>query len=753
MIRIISTTNYLFLTYVILIKTIFLHSYIFAINNENYSKSLLVDVKKISGQMVLDGALDEAQWKKAQAIENFLEFKPGDNVSPPKKTKAMVLYDEENLYVGFIAEDDPSEIRATIQKRDMAWQDDWVAIILDTYGDANSSVMIASNPLGMQIDGLNKADGNDDPSYDIIYKSYGIITDEGYQVEMAIPFSSLSFPKQDIQNWKVTFFRNMPRDVRHQINWGGLDRNDPCWICQMGTMTGIKNISQKGKIEFLPSIVGSRSTNLDENERYLPNQDNSELSIGLKYSLSSDLALELSLNPDFSQIESDVEQININSTFAINFPEKRPFFNEGSDLTNMWINTIYTRSINNPSIVGRVINRGQDSNWSFISAQDESTPFIVPSEEKSTSALGGKSISNIFRYKRPLNLGSHVGLALTDRRMLDGQGSGSTLSLDSRYRFNDTYQIEFQTVFSHTLEPNNSDLLSSDIVFGEGYTKTFDGESFTGDAMELELSRRTEHWNLELGYDHRSPTFRADNGFITENNQRSLYLMSFWNYFSEGFFSEVTGGFRTGIEPNFQGQMKTRYYLVMSNLVIPRQTRIHLMYARRPLYRFKNTNLYDTWDAVMRINSNFNKRISFGGSIGRHLAPIRFLEIPTEGWASINSIRFRYQATDRINLGIEYNSQKMTSRDKKTDYYSGGISTLRIRYQHNKSLGLKLFGMYSDFSNDFQLQPLITYQPSPFTIFYIGSNTNRQMEYLSYQLVQDIEPRNKEYYIKFQYMF
>ena len=714
-------------------------------------KNRIFEITRATGSIIVDADLDDVGWADAASTDFFLEIQPGDNVDPPDPTEVKVTYDKDNLYVAFMAYSDPNDLRATLQKRDQAWRDDFVAIIIDAYGDANAAVMIGSNPLGVQMDALNQGQ-HDDDSYDIIYESAGKITDKGFHVEMAIPFSSLSFPKKKIQEWKVTFFRSFPRDARHMVTWGGLDRSNQCWLCQLGTLKGIQGIEQKGKLEFLPTIVSSQASELDENNALKKGSSEGEVSMGIKYSLSSDRVAEIAINPDFSQVEADEEQIDVNTTFALNYPEKRPFFNEGADLTDTPVSVVYTRSINNPTGVGRIINRGQKDSWLLLSALDEDSPYIVPGEKQSFTRMGSKSFSNIFRYKRSLNEGSFLGLIATDRRMVDNQGSGSVVGFDTRYRFNDTYQVEFQSVFSHTQEPDDSLLISS-ATFGDNHTFTFDGESFSGNALKLEFDRNTEHWRMEVGYDHRTPTFRAENGFVTNANNRRIFGQSLWIYFPNNFFSQVLGGVHAGVEHNFDGVQKAKYIALFSNLAMPRQTRLNVMYARRMQYRFKDTELKGTYDIRINLNSQFSERYQFGTNIGRHVAPVRFLEVPEEGRLAVLEFWTRMQASDRLNVGLSYNSQKMTTMDRKTDYFSGYTATLRASYQHNKSLGFKVLTQYNDFSKDFQIQPLLTYQPSPFTIFYIGSTSNQNVDGLAFDNIQNGMLTDRQYFMKIQYLF
>jgi len=718
----------------------------------NVLENPILEINRIHNAIKIDGNLTELEWGKAKGTDYFLEIEPGENIIPAEKTEVKVAYDDKNLYVAFWAFADPKDIRASFQKRDQAWMDDFVAIFLDTYGDANTGTMIGANPYGIQMDAKNNGGGDDDPTFDLVYESKGMITDEGYQVEMAIPFSSLSFPDKEVQEWKVGFYRSLPREKRSQIIWGGFDRTNPCFLCQMGTLIGIQGIKQRGSFEFLPAIVGSQVAELDQNNTLQKGNVQGEASFGIKYSLSSDRVIELTINPDYSQVEADEEQVDVNTTFALFFPEKRPFFNAGNDLIDTWINAIYTRSINNPIASGRMINRGQKNSWYLLSAIDENSPYTIPGEEQSFSLSGGRSISNIFRFRRTLEEASFFGILATDRRMVDNDGSGSVVGFDTRYKFNKTYQVEFQTLFSHTKEPHDS-LLISNVNFGDNHTFTFDGESFTGNAMELEFRRETEHWGLETGYDHRSPAFRADNGFISNNNQRRVYLESYWVYTPDKMISKVVGGFHSGIESNFDGQIKTRYTSFFGNVMLPRQTRLAANIITIPYNHFKNTELTGLWKIRLRINSQFNKLISFGGSLGRSIEKVTFLEIPEKGSSNSFSLWTRLKVSDRMQVGGTYENHRMTTLDKKEEYYSGYLTGIRMNYQYNQALSFRLLGQYNDFSQTFQLQPLVSYQPSPFTIFYIGSTSNQTMNNLNVDSVRNGQLTGRQLFFKFQYLF
>lgn len=512
-------------------------------------------------------------------------------------------------------------------------------------------------------------------------------------------------------------------------------------MCQLGTLTGIEGIKQKGSFEFLPAIVGSRVSELNEKNILLNSTPKGEASLGVKYSFSSDQFAEVTINPDFSQVEADEQQIDVNTTYALYFQEKRPFFNAGNDLIDTWINSIYTRSINDPIAAGRIINRGQKQSWYLLSAVDENSPYTIPGEEQSFSALGGQSFSNIFRMKRSINTGGFFGVLATDRRMIGNNGSGSTVGFDTRYRFNKTYQIEFQAVFSRTREPNDSLVISSE-TFGNNYTFTFDRESFNGNAVELEFRRDTEHWNLEAGYDHSSPTFRAENGFVSSNNNRRLYFESVWIYSPNTFINKFVAGFYTGINFNFEGEQKNQSIFLFSNLNLPKQTNINTNVSYNLFRRFKNITLKDLWRIRLNVSSQFTKSTSLyiGGKYGVQMAT--FLENPEKGRDLTAYFGGEQKLSDRFIAGASYNLFQMRTFDNTDEYYSGYLASMRLNYQYNKAISFRLIGQYNNFDQSFQIQPLLSYQPNPFTLFYIGT-TNNQIDW---------EVSQSQAYVKFQYL-
>ncbi|UCG52703.1 MAG: carbohydrate binding family 9 domain-containing protein [Candidatus Latescibacterota bacterium] len=219
----------------------------------------LVVAPRCDGGVRLDGNLDEDAWQTAGRAHNFAETSPGDQVRPPDETEVLVTWDDKHLYLGFVARDRrPSQIRASMRARDEIFQDDCVGVIIDTYANAAWAYELYANPFGIQGDRRWTPSG-EDLGFDVVFDSEGRITQDGFQVEMAIPFKSLRFPNRDVQEWRVTFVRVHPRDTQRLYSWASISRDEPCYPCQFGTLSGIEGVQAGGSFELLPAAVGSLS--------------------------------------------------------------------------------------------------------------------------------------------------------------------------------------------------------------------------------------------------------------------------------------------------------------------------------------------------------------------------------------------------------------------------------------------------------------------------------------------------------------
>ncbi|MBI5267126.1 MAG: carbohydrate binding family 9 domain-containing protein, partial [candidate division Zixibacteria bacterium] len=593
-----------------------------------YKPSL--EVKRVTLSVKIDGDLSDPGWAQAARTDQFVETDPGDQIPPGVKSATLIGYDDANLYLAFIAWDNPKQIRATFCERDNIWNDDYFGIMLDTYGDRSGGYEIFVNPYGMQGDvRVTNSSGNEDESHNLIFYSAGRVTDSGYQVEVAVPFSSLRFPNIDVQTWRAQFWRDRQRETRYRYAWAPVNRNDPCWICQWGTLTGIRGIKPATNIEVLPSIVGHQSGALRVQPTapqfdFSNENPDAEFSAALRVSPTSSSTAEVTVNPDFSQVESDPGQVDVNTTFALFFQERRPFFQEGNELYQTPITAVYTRSINDPIVAAKFTGRFGRTSVAYSIARDDHSPFLLPSFGGSATFLAGKSTVNLFRAQTALGNGSSIGLIGTDRR-LDGGGSGTVIGGDGSLRFLKNWQFRFQTLLSHTAESSDSLLTDSmgleGVTFDRGrHTMVFDGESYSGHASSVRLSRSSRRWDLEASYQSFRPTFRADNGFVFKNDFQQ------WNFWSGLTFRQAKG-----LILNFSPQFSVGGVLkadkspfdwsldeLLDSWINPhiyinaiRQTDINLDYVySREVFRGKE------FAGISRGQMNWNTRVSSALSVG-----------------------------------------------------------------------------------------------------------------------------------------
>lgn len=723
-------------------------------------------LRPAAGTITVDGELDDPGWHGAARADGFSETSPGDNIAPAHETEVLVTYDKTNFYLAFIATDDPATVTASLRDRDEIWQDDYVGIILDTYGDQAWAYEFFVNPLGVQGDLRMTSDNGEDMSFDLIWSSRGRITEHGFQVEVAIPFSSLRFPDADEQVWRATFWRDRKSDFRERNSWAAIDRDDPCWLCQFGTLTGIRSVEPGGGFSLLPSMVSHQSSGLadpgDGGSEWTAGDFRADFGLGLAYSFGPNFAIEGTLNPDFSQVESDAAQIDVNTPFALFYPERRPFFQRGSNLFDSWINAIYTRSINDPYAAAKVTARRGPLSLLYITAQDEHSPIILPFEESSAIRLGGKSLSNILRLRRSFASGSFLGALFTDRRhgssfdkhgllVPAGAGAGSVGGVDCRLRFLDNWSWEFQALASHTREMRDSVLsegLDGMTFDGGRYTAAFDGESFWGNAVYSSFERDGRTWIFDMDLTQTSPGFRAENGFVSNNNRRDVNVFTGWNFrlnrrLIDNVFPQIIGGGAW----NFEGRQKDEWLIVQANMNLIEQTflQIHQMWSAE---NYHGSQFEGIRRSQVNMNSSPTGWLQFGGTfsfsrtIRRSDDPFLGRQTFAEGW-------FTWKPHERLTIQPSLSRVRMTHPDDGQEVFDGYVQRTRVKLQFTRQLFLRTIVQYNDFSGRFDVEPLLSYRVNPFTVCYLGSThaLNDFKEEIGWAQTR------RQFFLKVQYFF
>ncbi len=711
----------------------------------------VLNIIKVNKPIEITGKLDNPAWLLADPIEIKYEVNPGDNTPATERTIVKALYDEKNLYFGFRCYDSkPGEIRANFSERDKIFSDDFVLIILDTYGDSQKAYEIVVNPFGIQGDLLATLN-NEDSSFDIIWNAAASINDSGWTAEMAIPFSSLVFDDSDAPTWGINFIRTIPRSSRTQNSWTPIDRDIPGFISQSGLMKGLKNIKSGASIELLPYIIGQKMGSLtdyeDANSDFKYNPIEGRIGGGIKYSPSPNFSLDAVINPDFSQIESDADQISVNTTFALYYEEKRPFFLIGNELlqTPMY----YSRSINNPLGAGRIIGKSGSLSYMYLGAYDRNTVFVIPGEEESNTAETNlKSFANIGKLRYDFGDEDYIGGLLMSRNMEEGYNY--LIGFDWNYKFWDNWFFGGEGFISQTKELNDSLIVDSEREFGSsGYTAKLDGEKYSGNGIHLVLSHSQKHYNFDLVSNHFSPTYQTYNGLFGTSGFREQYMSHTYIFYPDSsFLDRASVSLQTQLNHNYDGIIKDIRVTPSINLNMKGQTYLYVSYQLVHNEKYNGKMFKDVNRAMIYLNSRPLKELSVGinASFGKF---IYRAENPSIGIGHDLGTNITLKPTSKLNLEFSYNRARLSDKDTDELYYDGNIFRTTAIYQFSSEVFLRTILQYNSFDKSFKLYPLFSYKLGAFTTFYAGATS----DYLDYRNNTGIRNTDQQYFVKLQYLF
>jgi hypothetical protein len=467
-------------------------------------------VPRSISEITVDGALNEPAWSGALPLELEYEVRPGENVAPPVRTLLLVTFDELHVYFGFRAFDpEPDRIRARFSDRDEAWGDDWVGIVLDTFNDQRRAYELLCNPLGVQMDALNDDVLHDyDDSWNATWESGGRITDGGYEVEMAVPYNQIRFQNTNggPQTWGFDAIRSYPRSDRHHIGLFPRDRSNNSYLSQTVKLVGMEGASPGRNLEVLPTLttVWTEEGSASDDGAMERGDFDPELGATVRWGITPNVTLNGAVNPDFSQVEADVLQLNINQQFALFFPETRPFFLEGADYFNTPLDLVHTRVIADPDVAGKLTGKQGRHTYGIFSVQDETTTMVFPGPEGSSSATFDlETAGTVGRYRYDFGRNSTVGAAYTDRR--GGDYLNQVASVDTALRFTEADRIAASL--------SVSDTRYSEEMLEEAALRD---DTFRDGLLQFEYEHSVRNGEVQFIHNQFGEEFRADLGFIPQ---------------------------------------------------------------------------------------------------------------------------------------------------------------------------------------------------------------------------------------------
>jgi hypothetical protein len=296
----------------------------------------------------IDGILDDDVWKNAAIATDFVELNPvaGKHEKPEERTEIRILYDNNAIYVGArMYETGPDKVARELVNRDNIGNSDFIGIVLDTYLDGINASGFYVTAAGVQFDAKyapNPNGNNEDPNWNAVWESQVKIDNNGWTAEFKIPYSALRFPKKDVQTWGLNFIRNR-QQLQKQLFWNELDPKKNGFVNQEGQLTGIQNLTPPVRLAFYPYL----STYVNNYPYNTPGVKNTTSSLNggmdFKYGINQSFTLDMTLIPDFGQVQSDNQILNL-TPFRVKYNENRPFFTEGTELFNKG-GLFYSRNI------------------------------------------------------------------------------------------------------------------------------------------------------------------------------------------------------------------------------------------------------------------------------------------------------------------------------------------------------------------------------------------------------------------------
>lgn len=715
-----------------------------------YTKDDLFKIPKINSNIKIDAELNEPEWKEALFIQFDNEIMPGENIKALVKTNLYIMHDEDNIYIAFIAYDpEPSQIRAHITDRDKAWLDDFVGIFFDTFNDRNKAFVFFVNPYGIQGDEIQSNGGNkEDITWDAIWNSAGKITSEGYVVELAIPFRSIQFQRTNSkQQWGFAPLRIYPRKQRYQISFFKLDRNNNCLQCQFPKLVGFEGVTPGKNIEINPTITGTRTreSNVYEDEPIPITEGTIDPGITASYAITANLKITGTYNPDFSQIEADAAQLDINTQFTLYYPEKRPFFLEGTDLFATQKELIYTRTLADPDWGLKLSGKEGNNAIGLFVVQDSNTNLLFPySQESYSDTLEQKNIATVFRFRRDYGNSSNIGILITDR---EGDNYYNRLAaFDAAIRFTDSDKISLQFVGTKTLYPES---IASD------YEQKL--SSFMGSAYRIFYSKDKRTYSIDALYEVISPDFRADLGFIPQVNYKKYlfrYKYIYWGD-KDSIFSNIEIGPDITYVTDYYGNI----LLQENEFEIEAQGPYQTFFRWNTTFRkkvFNNTTFKNQLRNFFFFNCQpsgkiyIETRFQFGDEIDyNNTQPAIMLVIEPE---------LMYNFTKNLSVSFSYLYNKLNVDKRRL--YSAHLSETSIIYHLNSKTFFRAILQYIDIKRNLALytdevepkertfftQLLFSYKLNPRTVIFIGYTDNR-LGYLNTNLAQT----DRTFFIKLGY--
>jgi hypothetical protein len=699
-----------------------------------------VTIPRIEATVRVDGRLDEPVWAQAARLGGFSQYQPIDGRPAEEKTEVLIWYSPSAIHFGIIAHDrDPGSIRATMPDRDNLDSEDTITIYLDTFHDQRRAFFFTVNPLGIQQDGMHSeagfnagtlsGGGTDDKTPDFEWDSKGLLTQDGYVVEVRIPFKTLRYPAGNgPQTWGLQIRRIVQR-TQYKDTWTDARKAGESFLAQSGAIGGLHGMQRGIVTETQPVFVASENGSRDAvGDPFVRGKIDVKPGVNFRFS-TTNLTFDSTVNPDFSQVEADAAQVTVNQRFALFYNEKRPFFLEGIDLFATPNQLVYTRQIVDPIAGGKLTGKLGPWNIAYLGMKERED--------------SGGALFNIARVRRDFGYNSTLGATVTDK---SAQAQDNrVVEVDTRTIFRKLWYYQLQAAQSWTRNPDGTrrtspmwmaELDATGRALGLNYKLIGIGTNFGEDAGYVPRNDMVQatFFNRYSWYGRKGARFET---FSAHYNVTRI-----WRYADFIGHGPIEGtdsflfqfGWRGGWSLNanmqrlfwdFPPQMYAAYQLSQSGApYLP----IDRAGGFTPDITFK-TPIYRT----------------FGGQVEVKRGPVAIFAEGSAGHETNVTTTLNARPTGSIRLQAMARYSRITRDRDASEFALTVIPYFKAEYQVTRSLFFRWIGQYQSMrqgvplaaiegepllvagvfppaqkSNGLRMDWLASYKPTPFTVVFFG---------------------------------
>ncbi len=681
---------------------------------------------------VIDGDLGDAVWQAAPTVTGFKTWMPDYGKDMPDQTIVYYAYDAENLYFAFRAFDsEPGRIKASVASRDGVGADDWICINLDSFGDQQSLYALYVNPLGIQGDSRYAA-GREDFGFDTVWYSAGRIDDRGYTVEVRIPFKSLRYGGTNPVRMALIFERRVSRRSEHGT-YPPLDpKVGPNFLTQ-NIPIEFADIRHYRLVEILPDAVYDYQLQR-AGESLERASSGPEFGLTTKYGVTAQLVFDGAVNPDFSQVEADAGQVDINRRYALFYPEKRPFFLEGRDSFNYagadyspMQSVVHTRTIVNPIAGARLTGK-------LAAADSIAAIYAVDEQPDSAVEAGGAEYAqvSVLRYKHALRGDSYLGGFYTGRE--DGGAFNRVYGGDGSLRVTRASALGFYAFGSSTRSHGEGTTDGHSVLANYAH----DNRKMSLYFQALDISQGFDTWT---GYLTRAGVFQASALVTPRFYPKSTVVRRVEPSVIADYVRDAESGLW---EQWYQGGL---------SLVLPRSGRLTASYHWSNEVFEKED--FDTSgvqaQAVGQLTKEFRVQATFA-----HQKAIYYASDPFAGTSTSASLVLLYQPTEQWLFDVRGTYSGFSQASDGRRLYDYGIYRAKATYQWNRYLFFRGIGEYNTYRRQLLTDFLASFTYIPGTVFHVGYGSfYEKLEWQTDRYVpgRDLLETRRGFFLKASYLW